>query len=887
MKTLRLFLLSLLAIATAVPAGAQVIEDGEAFYIYRNDGNFDGFFYDEVKEIRYSKLDLDSVAHDDYVIQEVVLEDSIHRIPLAAIDSVGFVQPEIKFNPALKNMDELGITPYVTAVSGQVLTVLKTLPTTLRLKKNDVLVGFTGVLEEKGFGGKVTRIVDNGDSWRVHTEKIKDLKDIFVQFITIEQVKTDEQGHAKRRMAGLNGPRKASGGGSLSLFDFSGTIKKEFPVGKGKISLGVNLGVNIDLSVAFNISWSSLFVKSSLRESISVGCGVTASIDKQVERTENLFPSPIESIKFPATCPLFQTSLFPKLFIRAKGEISASLTLTPMEFSARQTVIFDTEADNMMTCVWSDGGEPTDEETSLLDSFDADLTFSGFIQGGLKQEIGIATNDWVSDIFASYIGVDVYAGPKLSGKIEISAKEVMQDGLAALIGAASVSYTKWSVDAEAKAKFSFWGKEPKEQTFFESTLDKGKITLYMTPYISDPIIIDDETYNETGELTFTADIIGNAILPSEVGVDIYDGYRNYVGEIPPVKVGLADGEKTLTGTISGLQRGIYSFIPYIKALGQKWVFPTKQRGGRVAPKVEITSIDGIPIEMKEGQFGPYKTAVLKGTRSEVIVHFKTNAPASCLRVAAPCPYELNGNTVKLKMGRNQTFEEIFRELHIGAYIDYNGDGEGDFGSGDKIRFTQLPTIEGLIGVKVNFIIDDYDLIISEGNISKKSYYSTMGHRYANPAYQNEKDKFIPCKFNLTEDGMISFTGSLDWSYDNGAAEPNIVETFKANIKGTANKALIRTFDYSEEYKQNQDYTTAGSYNYGDYSYVTSSLQMKGNKNTTNASVNYTYNNEYKIREHPYAWDKGKKYQTCTLPDKEYADGLRYGMTIVWDDQGEF
>src|SRR3712207_898831 len=126
MKTMRFLLLSLLAIAMAVPAAAQVVEDGEAFYIYRNDGNFDGFFYDEVKEIRYSKFDLDNVEHEDYVVQEVVLEDSIHRIPLAAIDSVGFVQPEIILNPKLKNMDDLGITPYVTAVSGETVTLLKT-----------------------------------------------------------------------------------------------------------------------------------------------------------------------------------------------------------------------------------------------------------------------------------------------------------------------------------------------------------------------------------------------------------------------------------------------------------------------------------------------------------------------------------------------------------------------------------------------------------------------------------------------------------------------------------------------------------------------------------------------------------------------------------------
>ena len=33
----------------------------EAFYIYRNDGDFNGFFYDEVVEMRYSKIGFDSI----------------------------------------------------------------------------------------------------------------------------------------------------------------------------------------------------------------------------------------------------------------------------------------------------------------------------------------------------------------------------------------------------------------------------------------------------------------------------------------------------------------------------------------------------------------------------------------------------------------------------------------------------------------------------------------------------------------------------------------------------------------------------------------------------------------------------------------------------------
>ena len=80
----------------------------EAFYVYRNDGDFNGFFFDQVVRMECTKVDLEGVTHDDYVMQEIETADSIYRIPLASIDSIGFYQPEIILNPNLRNMAEEG-----------------------------------------------------------------------------------------------------------------------------------------------------------------------------------------------------------------------------------------------------------------------------------------------------------------------------------------------------------------------------------------------------------------------------------------------------------------------------------------------------------------------------------------------------------------------------------------------------------------------------------------------------------------------------------------------------------------------------------------------------------------------------------------------------------
>ena len=91
------FIVCILSLFTS---SALAQDENAAFYIYQNDGHFDGFFYDQVQKITYSRVDTAGIEWDDYVSQEIVTEDSTYRIMLSAIDSVGFVQPEIKYNPA-------------------------------------------------------------------------------------------------------------------------------------------------------------------------------------------------------------------------------------------------------------------------------------------------------------------------------------------------------------------------------------------------------------------------------------------------------------------------------------------------------------------------------------------------------------------------------------------------------------------------------------------------------------------------------------------------------------------------------------------------------------------------------------------------------------------
>lgn len=151
MKKLHLIILLL---SVAMSSLAQTV--GEAFYIYRNDGEFNAFFRDEVDSIAYSNYDTDSIYFDEAVMQVVYTQDSIYRIPLAAIDSVRFRTPEKKYATGVRKIDEL--VPYITAVDGMVFHLSPKTPTNLIPKKNDVLLyeDFKNEMFPLGFAGRVT-----------------------------------------------------------------------------------------------------------------------------------------------------------------------------------------------------------------------------------------------------------------------------------------------------------------------------------------------------------------------------------------------------------------------------------------------------------------------------------------------------------------------------------------------------------------------------------------------------------------------------------------------------------------------------------------------------------------------------------------------------------
>ena len=152
-----------------LPAQAQQVEQ-DALYIYRNDGRFNAFFFDDIERFEYSKIDTLGIEHDDMVVQEIYALDSIYRIPLSAIDSIGFVTPETIYKKDVAHTSASEMWNYVVGSdSSTVLLLADNTPKTLIPKVGDKIVTTDSRdYLPGGFYGRVNRVDDIAGSTLPH-----------------------------------------------------------------------------------------------------------------------------------------------------------------------------------------------------------------------------------------------------------------------------------------------------------------------------------------------------------------------------------------------------------------------------------------------------------------------------------------------------------------------------------------------------------------------------------------------------------------------------------------------------------------------------------------------------------------------------------------------
>ena len=226
-------------------AQAQTI--GEAFYIYRNDGGFNAFFRDEVDSMAYSHYDLDSVYYDENVTQLVYTPDSIYRIPLAAIDSVAFVQPENVLKQDVRSL-EGSILDYLVKYEGACLYFLTTIPSDLQPRVGDKLV--TIEMTEMfpiGFFGAVISVTKE-DGYVVVECSSLDIEDVFESYSYSVNITSDDGESSKAR----------SGGKPIDKYFSIPTLSHSWSIGGGYSIFSVSNTFGASLTPKFHIKGNDI-----------------------------------------------------------------------------------------------------------------------------------------------------------------------------------------------------------------------------------------------------------------------------------------------------------------------------------------------------------------------------------------------------------------------------------------------------------------------------------------------------------------------------------------------------------------------------------------------------------------------------------------------------
>lgn len=479
----------------------------EAFYIYRNDGDFNGFFYDEVQEMRYSKFALDSTEYEQYVTCEVVLADTIYRIPLAAIDSIGFQQPEIKFKPKVKFVEREGLSPYINQVSEYSVKFLN-LPSDLIPQVGDVLIGFPtdAIAKEKyqyvggSFSCVIAGIENKEDgSLVVSGLPVGSLADVFDQFISVEEIGVDQQGNVRRRIAGCTPdgfPRKApaaSGEGELNLIDVSGTFTRSWePADNCNVDLSADVNLKVKLRAAYNITWRRFMTTLSQEfiTQVKPSFGLSYSRGFELE-AEDFLPVPIGEIVFPAACPIFAINPIPSLFVRGEGKAEARLNMPAVSLGIGMQYTYNTdELPFPLSCkLLLSEGEDKELTEEMLD-LSGELSLSGYVQTGIKFSGDIFTASWMKRILRSSIGVYLYAGPKVGGTLSLAKADLNGGGLSLYksLAASNLNVALPSLDLEAKATVSVFSREEKEKTFYNKSWTFFADTVFMAPSFLEPVV---------------------------------------------------------------------------------------------------------------------------------------------------------------------------------------------------------------------------------------------------------------------------------------------------------------------------------------------------------------------------------------------------------------
>jgi len=525
--------LSLILLLAAVTLSGMAQTIGEAFYIYRNDGQFNAFFRDEVLSIEYSNYDVDSVYYDEVVTQVVNTADSVYKIPLAAIDSVGFVQPETKYVKDIIRMEPL--LPYIVSVNGLTITFSNSIPTSMMPRVGDILLqdNFDSEKLPSGFAGRVAEC--NGIQVVCDSVSFEDIYEQIVCYGNYTAI-NDETNRSMRLV-----PRRIRGGVSTSIA-INGTIGSTGT--GGYASINGKLGLDLRVTFNFGIGKPTYFDLSLAPQlGLTIQSGLKGNFSNNVLSNKvNLIAVPIPDTPF-----LLKLKAGPVLNFSAEASVTATTQTT---LGYRFGVKYEDGA-------FTGYGQNTTKWFSIPD---VEGHISGSIFAGVQTEFGIFSyGDIMSLSLTKEAGAEFVAN-LTEDLLSTDKYEELQKGKFDL-------NLRASVGVSARAKFHKWVNASANWELLSGKLNINSWKL--VPTFQKPTV----TVNSSSKAMATVTPSEKLLFPVSIGLGVWDNDENlHDAQYCPMSYrvfenwGLTQFQTTFSGLTPNQE---YTVKPLVKLLGME------------------------------------------------------------------------------------------------------------------------------------------------------------------------------------------------------------------------------------------------------------------------------------------------------------------------------
>lgn len=297
---------------TLAVAGIAQESDSDVMYIYRNDGDFNAFFFSEVDSITYSNYGADGIAHEDIDVQVIWTKDSVYRIPVEVIDSITFQAPDPVYQSDVVIMTKEWLEHIVAVEDMQIMFA----PTITQIWTPILgVVLYYGDFDEifpNGFAGRVSNIDVQGNyivtCETVSLDEIWEELIVAASFDVIEEENTngevvhrlrkhnkqDDDTQSSISISWDKGPLSLEGNTSYTiksnLYIKDGSFTYDFKYDysmSGNVSLSTSESVieheyNVDLVNLSNIPIPPNVLLTPLRLDLKFGPQITLEIEAEV-----------------------------------------------------------------------------------------------------------------------------------------------------------------------------------------------------------------------------------------------------------------------------------------------------------------------------------------------------------------------------------------------------------------------------------------------------------------------------------------------------------------------------------------------------------------------------------------------------------------------------